>query len=145
MTLLVLTFFVSIIYAQTSENKWEVKSVSGPSSLRVNATSIPLKIKVKNISNALSLNESLFVRVSIVYNDQNLGGDELHFTQGALSNIKAGKTTVLNVLVTNENFTEITCTKGTTDLSAAIEASYDPGPLWNGFGSITQDFTIKVK
>ena len=144
----VLIFIIAVLFSATifvkeskAQDKWEIVSVSGPSSCKLNANNLTLKVKIKNIGSVKSAGTKISINVLVSHEGENLGGNELDFApgMGTMSNIGIGKTTTLNVLVTNENFRQFTNIKGDKSITANISLSCcsDAG--------VTKIFSIKVK
>jgi type 1 fimbria pilin len=123
-----------------AQGKWEIKSVTCPSSCKLNAKDLTFNVKIKNISNFKSTGDKVTVKVVISYNGNNLGGDEIDFTQGTVSNIGIGKTTTLNVLCTNENLREFTNVKGVKNVSVTFTLITE-----TTIPAFTKNFSLNVK
>jgi hypothetical protein len=137
--LFVTSFLAKELHSQTSGNKWEIKSVSGPASCKLNGHELTFKVKIKNISNVISTGEKVTIKFTISHNGQNLLGDEADFTSG-LSGIGVGKSTTLSILVNNENFTQFTNSIGSKTINTSFQLVTE-----TTVPAITKSFTIKVK
>lgn len=134
------SFLTKQLYASepySGGDKWQIKSVIGPTTCHLGGQDVgDFKVKIKNIGNVKTTGEHITVSVSITYNSQNLGAQELGFNP---DEIGPGKTTTLSILVNNENFRQFTNTVG----SKVISVSFNLVSANNS--SVTKSFTIKVK
>jgi len=115
------------------------KSVICPTSCKLNAKDLTFKVKIKNISNAISTGDKVTVKAVITHNGENLGGNEIDFTTG-ISNIGIGKTTTLSILCTNENFRQFTNVKGAKDVTAVFTLITE-----TTIPAFTKNFSLNVR